>query len=176
MIKQVKIFLICLIILTVSLSFKAFAIEHENLIKIRVAILEDFTAEKYSKERAHDFFSGIFVATQAARQKGFLIEYKTFTYYGYNSLKVLDPINEVKAWKPDFIIGPRVLNQFLLITKYFKDILVVSSGAGPDSIVDLPSNFYNLSLPASYRAKADVLFVKKYLPSRNIFAITHDIA
>lgn len=137
---------------------------------IRIAILDNFTIEKSSHKYKDDYFDGVSTATMAAREKGFIIQHKTFTY-GSHPLDILAAIPEVQDWKPDFIIGPHSSNQFLLLDKYFKNILVLSPYATDEDITKMPSNFYSLSLPDSFIAKAMLSYMEKYFHGANIFNI-----
>ncbi|MDX1901076.1 MAG: hypothetical protein SFW66_03605 [Gammaproteobacteria bacterium] len=138
---------------------------------IRLAILDNFTSEKFAQKYKIDYFAGIDTAIFSAKQTGILIEYKVFTY-GNKPLAILNALCEVEQWKPDLIIGPHLSNQFLLLKKYIKHTLVVSPYATDVSLKELPTNFYSLSLPDEYIANANVLFVKKYFPGKDIFNIT----
>jgi len=56
--------------------------------------------------------------------------------------------------------------------KHFKDVLVISPYATDEAITKMPDNFYSLSLPDSYMAKATIAFLTKYYPGRDIFNLT----
>jgi hypothetical protein len=138
---------------------------------VRVAILDNFTAEKSSQKYKDAYIRGVIAAKLAASEKGFSIQYKTFTY-GSNPLDILVSVSELQSWKPDLIIGPHSSNQFLLMPKYFKDIMVVSPYATDEATTKMPANFYSLSWPDSYMVKATLAFMEKYYPGRDVFNLT----
>lgn len=141
---------------------------------LRVAILDNLKLSEtlgVSFNYENIYLSGINIAVLAARKQGIDIEYKTF-FYGANPLDVLRKVPEVQAWKPDIILGPHYSNQFLLLKKYFSDVLILSSYASDPALVNLPSNFYSICLPDDVVLKILSQFVYKKFADRNIHIIS----
>lgn len=146
----------------------------QKLPVIRIAVLDNpnMPQQLWLWSRYENaYLAGIETAALAAEKKGYKIEYKTF-FYGAGPLDILDQIPKVKAWKPDFILGPHYSNQFLLLGKYFKDVLVISSYASDVSIAKLPDNFYSLFPPDDNFIQAIVKFIQKTGENKNIFLLT----
>lgn len=140
---------------------------------VKVAIVDQLMSQKLSSiNYAEDYLKGINVAIEAiAAQKGISVEVKHFSYEkGY--LGPIPIIHNVKEWNPDFIIGPRSSNNFLLLEPHFKNILVVTPFATASEVYKMPSNFYSMSLSDQYSAKAISQFAMKNFPnSRGILII-----
>lgn len=138
---------------------------------LKIALLDNFTLEKYAQIYKNSYYAGIETAILAAKKQHVAIQFKNFTY-GNDPLGVLDAIPTVKAWHPDVIIGPHYSNQFLLLKNYFHHVLVLSPYASDESISHMPSNFYSLALPDSDMARTNYIFIKKYFPNRSIYNIS----
>lgn len=142
-----------------------------KITSLKIALLDNFTLEKYAQVYKNSYYAGIETAIFAAKKNNIAIQFKNFTY-GNNPLGVIDAIPGVKAWHPDMVIGPHYSNQFLLLKNYFNNVLVLSPYATDEDILRMPSNFYSLALPDSALAMANFIFIKKYFPNRNIYNIT----
>ena len=142
-----------------------------NVHTLKIALLDNFTLEKYALIYKNAYYAGIETAILAAKKQHINIIVKNFTY-GNNPLAILDAIATVKAWHPDVIIGPHYSNQFLLLRNHFHHILVLSPYASDESILTLPSNFYSLAMPDSNLAKINYIFIQQHFPNRSVYNIS----
>lgn len=138
---------------------------------IKIALLDNFTLEKYAQIYKDSYYAGIETAILAAKKNHILIHFKNFTYDN-NPLGIFDAVPAVKAWHPDVVIGPHYSNQFLLLKNHFNHVLVLSPYATDEAISRMPPNFYSLALPDKYMAKANYIFIKKHFPNRNVYNIS----
>lgn len=158
-----------LIALFVAFGGSAFA--DSRGVQVKLAILDQLQSQKFSSEKYEkDYFDGIDVAVRVAKVRGIEIESKHFSY-GREPLDILAEIPKIKEWNPDFIIGPRSSNKFLLLKDQFSDILVISPLATASTVSDLPDNFYSMTLPNEFATRAMVNFVKRDFPKRDVFMI-----
>ena len=136
----------------------------EKNIIVKVAILDQLMSQKLSSIiYKEDYLKGIKLASTVAKNRKHIdVIYKYFSYKK-EPLGIFAAIPKVKAWKPDFIIGPRSSNSMLLLKNAFKNILVVSPMATSPQLETLPSNYYSFSLSDKYIAKALVIFTSKKL-------------
>lgn len=134
---------------------------------IKIAILDNLRSEKLSSViYENDYLSGVDTAFLAAKSQGINIDYKYFKYER-GKLDILTKLTELKAWKPDYIIGPRSSDSFLLLKPYFNDIMIVSPLASANAVADLPSNFYSFILPDPYISRVIEKFIQKNYPQTN---------
>lgn len=143
----------------------------KEITHLKIALLDNFTLEKYAALYKDSYYAGIETAILAAKKNHISIQFKNFTYDN-DPLGVLNAIPSVKSWHPDAIIGPHYSNQFLLLRNHFKNVLVLSPYATDEALSSMPSNFYSLALPDKYMAKINYLFIKKYFPNRNVYNIS----
>jgi hypothetical protein len=138
---------------------------------IRVAIVENLKFEKLSTDKyASDYIEGLETARDLLSAKGLGIELQQFVY-GKDPLAILHLIPEVKAWRPDLVIGPRSSAQFMLLKDQFTDVLVISPFATASAVSSLPTNFYSMTLPNEYFTKAIVNLVKERFPGKAVAPI-----
>jgi hypothetical protein len=174
MIRPKKIAFLSMILLTIISFFYPADLLAKEPIPIKLAILDSANMpQKLSlwSEYQNSYISGITTAAQDAKKYGFHIQYKPF-FYGTEPLDVLDQIPKVQAWQPDLILGPHYSNQFLLLRKYFPEIMVLSSYASDPDIEKLPKNFYSLCLPIASLAKAMNQFIHERFPEKNVLVMT----
>lgn len=157
-----------IVIMAPLYSTMAYAAKITNL---KIALLDNFTLEKYAQVYKNSYYAGIETAILSAKKNHVIIHFKNFTY-GNDPLGVLDSIPTVKAWHPDVIIGPHYSNQFLLLKNHFNNVLVLSPYATDEAISRMPSNFYSLGLPDSAMAKVNYIFIKNYFPNRSVYNIS----
>ncbi len=140
--------------------------------QIRVAILDNLQSQKLSSINYEDhYLEGVELAVFSAKEKGINLQYKYFKY-GKEPLDIFTEIPKVKAWKPDFIIGPRSSDKFLLLKNYFNDVAVLSPLATAEEVYSVPGNFYSLSSSDGEISKAITQFIyKKFPDTRKIFVI-----
>lgn len=133
-----------------------------------MAIVDQLMSQKLSSiDYANDYMKGVTVAVSAAAKNfGTTIKVKHFSY-NKSALGPLSVIDEIKAWKPDFIIGPRFSNEFLLLQPYFKKTLVISLFASAHQVYQMPKNFYSMSLSDKYSATAITSFMINHFPKSN---------
>jgi len=168
--KRIENFLLYAVIMIMVTLCPAMAYA-EKMTTLRIALLDNFTLEKYAQAYKNSYYAGIQTAILAAKKNHISIQFKSFTY-GDDPLGVIDAIPVVKAWHPDVIIGPHYSNQFLLLKQYFNNVLVLSPYATDEAISHMPSNFYSLALPDSNTARANFIFIKKYFSGSNIYNIS----
>lgn len=138
---------------------------------LKVAILENLKIEKLSTDKyATDYMDGIQVASKAAAESNIKVELQTF-FYGKEPLAIIEKVPEVKAWKPDLVIGPRSSSLFLMLRDHFKDTLVLSPFATANDVADLPENFYSLTLPNKFFTQAVLNMIVEQFPKRAIAPI-----
>src|SRR5260221_13797463 len=102
--------------------------------QIRVAILDNLQSQKFSSiNYENHYLEGIELAAFSAKEKGINLQYKYF-HYGKEPLDILTEIPKVKAWDPDFIIGPRASDKFLLLKNYFNNVVVLSPLATAEEV------------------------------------------
>ena len=142
---------------------------HDPLIK--VAILDNFSIERYAKTYTKHYFEGVSAAKLSAKSRHYQLQIKSFTYED-TPLAILNAITEVKAWHPDVIIGPHYSNQFLLLNNQFHHVLVLSPYASDIAINTMSKNFYNLAVTDAEMAHATKRFMETYFPKKNIYNIT----
>lgn len=137
---------------------------------LRVAILDNPNLPEKLWMWTHyenAYLAGVETAVLAANKLGIQVEYKAF-FYGTQPLDILEKIPQVKKWNPDLILGPHYSNQFLLLKKYFPDVLVLSSYASDPAISRLPYNFYSIFPPDDTMIKSMTDFMTSQFPNRNI--------
>ncbi|HMT02568.1 MAG TPA: hypothetical protein PKD00_04550 [Burkholderiales bacterium] len=131
-----------------------------NAAIIKIAILDGLKSAKIvSANYLLDYNKGLEVAALNAKLRGLTIEYKLFSY-DKERLSILNQIQNVKDWQPDFIIGPRSSDEFVLLKPYFTNTLVISPIATAAVTENLPNNFYSMTLPDIYLAQAMVKFIE----------------
>lgn len=159
-----------LLVLLFSISRGPFALAAKE-VALKVAILDQLQSQKFSSEKyERDYFDGLDVAVSIARDRGIRIESKHFSY-GREPLDILEGVKQVKEWKPDFVVGPRSSNKFLLLKDQFSGVLVISPLATASTVASLPDNFYSLTLPNEFATKAMVNFVMRDFPRRDVFMV-----
>ena len=132
--------------------------------EVRIAVLDNLRSQKLSSVLyENSYLEGVQAAVLAAKKQGIKIEYKYFKYER-GSLDILSKISEIKSWNPDYIIGPRSSDKFILLKPYFTDVIVVSPLASAKIITNMPENFYSFSLQDKYIASAVEKFIKKTFP------------
>ncbi|MDO8954931.1 MAG: hypothetical protein Q7V63_08795 [Gammaproteobacteria bacterium] len=157
-----KILVSWLFLLIFTLPITSFAIQI-----IKIAILDNVSDPYLPSTYEASYIAGIETATLAAKNKGYTIQYKTF-FYGSTPLAILDKVPEVKAWRPDLIIGPGSSNQFLLLAKSFNNTLVLSPYASDQAIANMPDNFYSLALLDKEIGHIIVKFISGEFPNNNL--------
>lgn len=137
---------------------------------IKVAILDNLMSQKLASEQyLRDYMDGIKIAKIASHQLGFNLKYKTF-FYDRNPLSILNKIKKITQYKPDFIIGPRSSNQFIVLNGWFSNILVLSPLASSSEA--MPKNFYSLASPDSLSSKMITQFIHDRYPNNGIYLIS----
>lgn len=127
---------------------------------LKIAILDNFKYQNYVTTRYKDYYiEGLNVAQTDAKQYKINIEYKIFQY-NESQLSIFEQIPKVEAWKPDIIIGPRDSNKFLMLSHYFKGILVLSPFATSTSIKLMPKNFFSMTLDDCVESQAIYQFIQ----------------
>ncbi len=175
-----RLIILCILVLPFMIfNLKEGYCEQKNTVEsptmktLRVAILDNPNLpEKASMwfDYEQAYLAGIEMAKVAAKKQDILLEYKPF-FYGNKPLDVLKQIPNVKAWRPDFILGPHYSNQFLLLKKYFPDVVVLSAYASDPELADLPSNFYSIFPPDDTLIKSLSEFMNVQFANKNIFMI-----
>ena len=139
---------------------------------IKVAILDNLMSQKLASEQyVRDYMKGVDVAKIETEKHGYDLKYKTF-FYGIEPLSVLKTISSIRKYQPDFIIGPRSSDNFLLLSNYFSDILVISPLASSPDIKNMPNNFYSMNYTDDFSSKIIAEFISKQLKRKGLFAIT----
>jgi len=139
---------------------------------IKIAILDNFKYQKYVTTKYKKYYvEGLEVAVVRAKELGYSVEYKIFQY-DQNPLSVISEIPSLLAWNPDFIIGPRDSNKFLMLSPYIQDTLTISPFATSSAVKDMPSNFASNTLADKFEAKAIFNFINWKFKNRNIVIIT----
>lgn len=142
---------------------------------VKIAIIDNLSnvEDRYTSSKYVEYYlNGIDLAVKKAASKNIVIEYKKFFYSNVESLKIFEVLPEVNKWNPDIIIGPRWSDQFLLLKNSFKNIMVISPFATAEEIYKMPENFYSISPPSNYSAKAILSLKNKLFPGDNIFILT----
>jgi|GEM_PF-2234571 len=141
---------------------------------IRLAILDNPKGNVdnpiISKNLENAYIQGINTAVIAARSKGYDVKYKLF-FYGNNLLEILKMINQVKAWKPDAVVGLHNSNQLLVTKRFLKNIMVISLFASDKNVDFLPNTFHSLGIPDQELVGIFMQFVTKKFPKKNIFLV-----
>ncbi len=165
-IKFITLFIFILAIIKINIA---------NAAIIKIAILDGLKSAKIvSANYLLDYNKGLEVAALNAKLRGLTIEYKLFSY-DKERLSILNQIQNVKDWQPDFIIGPRSSDEFVLLKPYFTNTLVISPIATAAVTENLPNNFYSMTLPDIYLAQAMVKFIGEILDKKQrkqIYVIT----
>ena len=139
----------------------------ENTEKLKIAILDNLTSQKLSSTYyENEYLAGIKTAVLAAKNTGINIEYRYFKYEK-GPLDILKVIREVEVWDPDYIIGPRFSDKFLLLKPYFNNVMVISPLGSAKIIKKMPENFYSLSMSDNYVANVIEKIISKKLKYKN---------
>lgn len=140
--------------------------------EVRVAILDNLQSQEFSSiNYENNYLEGVKLAAFSAKEKGINLQYKYFKY-GKRPLDILTEIPKVKAWNPDFIIGPRASDKFLLLKNYFNNVALISPLATAEDVYNLPDNFYTLSSSDKAIVKAITQFIHEKFPNtKKIFII-----
>lgn len=160
--KRFSIMVLLILCMLMSPLSWAQSVSSNNIIRVAVIVPQN-TRKPASSNYQMDYFRGIQVADYEARSRGLHVVAKLFQYAS-KPLAILNVVESVKKWHPDFIIGPADSGGFLLLKKQFKHVLVISALATASNIAHLPKNFYSFSLPDEYMARALASFVDKKLP------------
>lgn len=159
------------IIITIAIViFPVFTYAAQDM-TIKVALLENFTLDKYAQAYKNSYYAGIKTAVIAARKKHIIVRFKNFTY-GTEPLGIFGAIPFIKEWDANVVIGPHYSNQFLLLKRSFTNTLVLSPYSTDEEVLSMPINFYSLALADSYLAKANYTFINKNFPGRGIYNIS----
>lgn len=163
--------LVCIFIMATIYMFPAYSSTDDKTIKI--AVIEDLMSQKYSSEEyAKNYLKGIELSKEYAKKKHINIVYKGF-FYDQTSLSIVQAANAAIQWNPDFIIGPRSSDNFLLLQYVIPNsLLVLSPLASALSVKDLPNNFYSLAMSDSFEAKAILAFLNAKYTKQGLFIIT----
>lgn len=139
---------------------------------IKLAIIDNFHYQKFVTTHYKEYYlSGVELALIEAKKNGININYKVFQYDD-KPLSILSKIPELIEWEPDFIIGPRDSNRFLLLTPYIKNTLTLSPFATSTDIKNMPDNFHSVTLLTDYEAVATYDFINYFFKNKNAFILT----
>lgn len=163
-----NLILFCILVIC-NLPLTSHAIN--NLQPLKVAIIQKnnnlppYTSSRYIKY----YKQGLYTAKSMAKTLGVSIRYKFFIMADLKEIS--QQMDRIKAWNPDFIIGPNYSNAFLLLKNYFKDILVLSAYANDQSLATLQKNFYTLNLLNDKYAQVISNYIIKDFPNADIHII-----
>lgn len=167
---NIKAFFMLLLLFFSSVTFSDNSTN--NLPVIKIAILDNLMSQKLASEQyIRDYMDGVKTAQKASEALGFKVKYETF-FYNTDYLSILKEINKIKKYHPDFIIGPRSSDNFLLLSHYFSNILVISPLASSEQVMNMPSNFHSMVFSDDFSASVIAQFVEKKFKKRNILAIS----
>lgn len=139
---------------------------------IKIAIIDNFKYQKYVTTKYKEYYlNGLTVALTQAKSDDVLTSYKIFQY-DQDPLSIIKVIPDVIKWNPDVIIGPRDSNKFLMLSPYIKGILTVSPFATSLAVSEMPKNFFSLTLPDSYEARAIYDFINWKFPKKDVIVLT----
>lgn len=142
-----------------------------NVPVIKIAILDNLMSQKFASEQyVRDYINGVKTAQKASKKLGFNVEYKTF-FYEAEHLSILKEINKIEKYHPDFIIGPRSSDNFLLLAPYFSNILVISPLASSQQIMNMPINFHSMVYLDDFSASIMAQFIAEKFKKKNILAV-----
>ena len=150
---------------------------------IKVAIIDNFRYQPFvlaknmlndfpivKNNYAKDYQRGVELAILEAKQYGYNIVYRMFTYKR-KTITILKAFADAEAWQPNVIIGPQATAHFLNLRNFFRDILVLSPMASSERVARLPENYYSLIYPDPYSAKAMYAYITKAYPGRAVYGI-----
>ena len=139
---------------------------------IKLAIVDNFRYQKFVTTHYKEYYlSGLELAIVEAKKDDVHIIYKVFQYND-EPLSIINKIAELQRWKPDFIIGPRDSNRFLLLAPHISDTLTLSPFATSLEIKKLPGNFHTMPLLSEHEAEAMFVLMQKDFPTKNAFLLT----
>jgi hypothetical protein len=139
---------------------------------IKVALLDNLKNEKLATERYFQgYMDGLKVAKDEAAGKGVVFEFREFFFNKEPSLAIFAALEEMKAWNPDVVIGPRSSDLLLLLRDKLPDTLVLSPLATAEAVSLLPQTFYSFTPPNRVAVKAMVALVKRDFPNKTVFPI-----
>lgn len=139
---------------------------------IKVAIIDNFKYQNYVTTKYKKYYmNGLELAFDQAKKLGLEVDCRVFQYTE-SPLSILKEVPELLEWKPDFVIGPRDSNKFLLLGSYLRDILTISPFATSDAIDQMPYNFFSMTLQDRFEARAIFHFVKWRYPKKRVIVIT----
>ncbi len=140
--------------------------------KLKIAILDNFKYQNYVTTRYKDYYiEGLKIVQNDAKSDQIDIEYKIFQY-NESLLSIYEQIPKLTEWKPDMVIGPRDSNRFLMLSPYFKGLLVLSPFATSISVTSMPNNFFSITLDDSVESKAIFNFIQRKYPGNNLIILS----
>lgn len=170
---SLKKFFSCLIIFFLILFNPVFA---NNLTLIKLALFDTVYNEMpvnftLLSQYQRAYLAGIEAAREVAKQDGFNLLYMPF-FYGNGPLDLFAEIPKIKAWQPDFVLGPSSSDQFLMLRDSLPNILVLSSYASDQTLAKMPRNFYSTFLPDGQIMNLLAGYINQKYPKKNIYIIT----
>jgi len=162
-----------IILFLASLIFFTLSYGHTNPYqKIKLAVFDnpqpDPSHAETSQELLNAYLSGINTAIAVAATKGVHIEEKEF--FHINSLpNIIQQASNVKAWKPNVIMGLSSSNEFLMSKAFFGNQLILSISATDAEISSLSSDFYSLGIPDNDAVNTIINFINDHYQSANLF-------
>lgn len=139
---------------------------------IKIAIIDNFKYQKFVTTKYKEYYlKGLTLALEQTKNAGVLTTYKIFQY-NQEPLSIINIMPDVIKWNPDVIIGPRDSNKFLMLSPYIKDMLTISPFATSLAVSKMPKNFFSVTLPDSFEARAMYNFVKWKFPKKDVIVLT----
>lgn len=132
-------------------------------------IKEFYASEQYKQS----YLGGISIGIDEARKMGILIE-PNFIFYHAKKLDIFRILPDVIKYDPDFIIGPRWSDQFLLLNGNFQKKLVISPFATADEVYEMPKNFYTLGVPNKILANYFYSFIQENFKKKPFIIVQAD--
>jgi hypothetical protein len=164
--------ILCLIVLNLILSTTAAAKTSHTL---RLGVFDnpqpDPSRNVSTEQFVDSYLEGINTGITVAASKGINIIEKNF-FHANNLASIIEQAADIKAWKPDAIMGLSTSNDFLMSKAFFGDEIILSLSATDQALNQLPTNFYSLGIPDTQAVNAIINFIHQKYPHANLFITT----
>lgn len=139
---------------------------------LRVAIIDSFSYQRFVTTHYKEYYEdGIDLAKYTAKEKNNTKIISKVFQYNNDGLDIIKKVQNVLEWKPDVVIGPRDSNHFLLLEKYFTNILVISPFASSNNVDKMPDNFQSMTYNDLSSVEIYNSFIKTHFPDTFVYIL-----